>query len=81
MIGPGATVNKNGNVKATLKKVEGFTDFSSVEKEQSGHYFPFSLTVTGSKMTFKKMVVKQRKIYHSIKILFLEQKKQILGKF
>lgn len=54
MIGPGATVNKNGNVKATLKKVEGFTDFSSVEKEQSGHYFPFSLTVTGSKMTFKK---------------------------
>mgnify|MGYP001623851662 FL=1 len=54
MIGPGATVDKDGNVKATLKKVEGFTDFSSVEDEQSGYYFPFSLTVTGSKMTFKK---------------------------
>ena len=68
MIGPGATVDKNGNVKATLKKVEGFTEFSSEEEEQSGYYFPFSLTVTGSKMTFKKMRQKQRKIYHSIKI-------------
>lgn len=54
MIEPGATVYENGNVKATLKKVEGFTDFSSEPSEQSGHYFPFSLTVTGSKMTFKK---------------------------
>lgn len=54
MIGPGATVDEEGNVNATLKKVEGFTDFSSEPSEQSGHYFPFSLTVTGSKMTFKK---------------------------
>ena len=61
MIGPGATVDKNGNVKATLKKVEGFTDFSSVEEEQSGHYFPFSLTVTGSKMTFKKNETETKK--------------------
>lgn len=54
MIEPGAIVDENGNVKATLKKVEGFTDFSSEPFEQSGYYFPFSLTVTGSKMTFKK---------------------------
>lgn len=54
MIEPGATVDESGNVQATLKKVEGFTDFSSEPSEQSGHYFPFSLTVTGSKMTFKK---------------------------
>lgn len=54
MIEPGAIVDENGKVSATLKKVEGFTDFSSEPSEQSGHYFPFSLTVTGSKMTFKK---------------------------
>lgn len=61
MIGPGATVDKNGNVKATLKKVEGFTDFSSEPSEQSGYYFPFSLTVTGSKMTFKKNGIETKK--------------------
>ena len=61
MIGPGATVDKNGNVKATLKKVEGFTEFSSEEEEQSGYYFPFSLTVTGSKMTFKKNETETKK--------------------
>lgn len=54
MIEDGATVDVDGNVKATLKKIEGFTDFSSELSEQSGHYFPFTLTVTGSKMTFKK---------------------------
>lgn len=54
MIESGAIVDENGNVNAALKKVEGFTDFSSEPSEQSGHYFPFSLTVTGSKMTFKK---------------------------
>ena len=43
-----------GNVSGTIKKVEGFTDFSSEPSEQSGHYFPFTLTTTGSKMTFKK---------------------------
>ena len=54
MIENDITVDKDGNVRGTLKKVEGFTDFSSEPSEQSGHFFPFTLTVTGSKMTFKK---------------------------
>ena len=54
MIEPGATVDEEGNVNATLKKIEGFTDFSSEPSEQSGYFFPFTLTVTRSKITFKK---------------------------
>lgn len=38
----------------TLNYVTGYTDFSSNEEEQSGNYFPFSLEVTGTNMTFKK---------------------------
>lgn len=38
----------------TLNYVTGYTDFSSSEEEQSGNYFPFSLEVSGTNMTFKK---------------------------
>lgn len=33
----------NGTVNGTLKMVEGWTQFSSDEAEQSGHYFPITL--------------------------------------
>lgn len=61
MIEPGAYIDENGGVVATLKKVEGFTDFSSKVEEQSGYYFPFTLNTTGSKMTFKKNNVETKK--------------------
>ncbi len=61
MIENDITVDKDGNVKGTLKNVEDFTDFSSEPSEQSGYYFPFSLTVTGSKMTFKKNGIETKK--------------------
>ena len=32
----------------------GYTEFSSEPDEQEGYYFPFHLTKTGTKMTFKK---------------------------
>ena len=54
MMEPGARVTNGGDVIATLKNVTGFTDFSSVPGEQSGHYFPFTLNTTGSTMTIKK---------------------------
>lgn len=33
----------DGTVNGTLKKVENWSEFSSAEKEQSGHFFPLSL--------------------------------------
>lgn len=44
----------DGSVVGTLNNVTGYTDFSSKTSEQSGHYFPFRLTQTGTKMTIKK---------------------------
>lgn len=38
----------------TFHYVSDYTEFSSVPEEQSGYYFPFHLTKTGTKMTFKK---------------------------
>lgn len=39
----------------TLNYVTDYTGFNSeVVEEQSGNYFPFSLEVTGTNMTFKK---------------------------
>lgn len=43
----------DGTVLGTLKNVTGYTGFSSVQEEQSGHFFPFTLTKTGTKMTIK----------------------------
>lgn len=52
----GATVDADGNVTATLHEYEEFTEFSSNQAEQSGHYFVFILddSVTGEHLTIKK---------------------------
>lgn len=47
-------VLSDGSVVGTLKKVTGYTQFSSKKEEQSGYYFPFKLTKTGTTMTLKK---------------------------
>lgn len=47
-------VYADGTVKGTLHYVTDFTEFSSEPEEQTGYYFPFHLTKTGTKMTFKK---------------------------
>lgn len=47
-------VLSDGSVVGTLKKVTGYTGFSSIKEEQSGYYFPFKLTKTGTTMTLKK---------------------------
>lgn len=47
-------VLKDGTVTGTIKKVTGYTQFSSNTEEQSGYYFPFKLTKTGTQMTLKK---------------------------
>lgn len=47
-------VLENGTVLGTLKNVSGYTQFSSKAEEQSGHYFPFKLTKTGTTMSLKK---------------------------
>lgn len=54
LVGSDLKVLKNGSVTGTFKKVTGYTQFSSIEEEQSGYYFPFKLTQTGTKMTIKK---------------------------
>lgn len=43
----------NGKVTGKIKQVEGWAAFSSVEDEQSGHYFPFELSerYEGKKIT------------------------------
>lgn len=46
---------ENGKVFGTLKHVTGFTEFNAtVPAEQEGYYFGFTLTKTGTNMTFKK---------------------------
>ena len=60
MIAPGASVSTNGFVNATMQKVTGFTDFSSIPGEENGYYMPFNLDVQGPRpdvMTFAKKVV------------------------
>ena len=54
LVGNDLKVLKDGTVTGTLKKVTGYTDFSSNPEEQSGYYFPFKLTKTGKKMSLKK---------------------------
>lgn len=44
----------DGSVTGTFHYVSDYTEFSSVTEEQSGYYFPFHLTKTGTTMTFKK---------------------------
>lgn len=47
-------VKADGSVAGTFHHVTGYTEFSSEPDEQEGYYFPFHLTKTGTKMTFKK---------------------------
>lgn len=54
LVGDDLTVKADGSVTGTFHHVTGYTEFSSEPDEQEGHYFPFHLTKTGTKMTFKK---------------------------
>ena len=54
LVGDDLTVKADGSVTGTFHHVTGYTDFSSEPDEQEGYYFPFHLTKTGTKMTFKK---------------------------
>lgn len=55
MIENGAYIDNNGHVIATLKPVNDYTGFSSVEAEQDGYYLPFEINMPGAKtITFKK---------------------------
>ena len=47
-------VKADGSVVGTFHHVTGYAEFSSEPDEQEGYYFPFHLTKTGTKMTFKK---------------------------
>lgn len=54
LVGDDLKVYADGSVSGTFHYVSDYTEFSSEPEEQSGYYFPFHLTKTGSKMTFKK---------------------------
>ena len=54
LVGEDLKVKADGSVLGTFHYVAGYTEFSSAPDEQSGYYFPFHLTKTGSKITFKK---------------------------
>ena len=54
LVGDDLAVKADGSVVGTFHHVTGYTEFSSEPDEQEGYYFPFHLTKTGSKMTFKK---------------------------
>lgn len=47
-------VAEDGSVIGTLNYVENWTEFSSNEEEQSGHFFPFTLTQEGTSMSLIK---------------------------
>lgn len=54
MVGDDLAVKADGSVIGTFHYVSDYTEFSSETSEQSGYYFPFHLTKTGTNMTFKK---------------------------
>ena len=54
MVGDNLIVLDDGSVQGNFHYVTGYTEFSSDTSEQSGYYFPFHLTKTGTNMTFKK---------------------------
>ena len=54
LVGDDLKVYADGSVTGTFHHVTGYSEFSSLPGEDSGYYFPFHLTKTGSKMTFKK---------------------------
>lgn len=62
LIGNDVKVYKDGSVIGTLKHVTGYTQFNdSNPEEQEGYFFPFKLTKTGTKMTFKKNNLETKK--------------------
>lgn len=54
LVGDDLMVKADGSVTGTFHHVTEYTEFSSDSDEQEGYYFPFHLTKTGTKMTFKK---------------------------
>lgn len=70
LVGDDLMVKADGSVVGTFHHVTGYTEFSSEPDEQEGYYFPFHLTKTGSKMTFKKMVHLLSRTLHLTRILF-----------
>lgn len=54
LVGDDLTVKADGSVTGTFHYVTGYSEFSSLPGEDSGYYFPFHLTKTGTNMTFKK---------------------------
>lgn len=54
MISEDTVIREGGAVMGTLRYVENFLEFSDNPEEQSGHYFPVVLSVTGNNMTLKK---------------------------
>lgn len=54
LVGDDLAVKKDGAVTGTFHYVTGYSEFSSLPGEDSGYYFPFHLTKTGTNMTFKK---------------------------
>ena len=54
LVGDDLAVKADGSVVGTFHYVPDYTEFSSETSEQSGYYFPFHLTKTGTNMTFKK---------------------------
>ena len=53
LVGDDLKVYESGAVTSTFHYVTNYTEFSDAPDEQSGYYFPFHLTKTGTKMTFK----------------------------
>ena len=54
LVGDDLMVKAEGSVVGTFHHVTGYTEFSSEPDELDGYYFPFHLTTTVTKMTFKK---------------------------
>ena len=54
LVGDDLAVKADGSVTGTFHYVTGYSEFSSLPGEDSGYYFPFHLTKTGTSMTFKK---------------------------
>ena len=54
LVGDDLKVKEDGSVVGTFHYVTGYAEFSDAPGEDSGYYFPFHLTKTGTNMTFKK---------------------------
>lgn len=55
MVEDGMKVLSDGTVEGTFKYVTGYTGFNAdTPEEQEGYFFPFTLTKSGTTMTFKK---------------------------